>query len=100
MSLTQLMLFQIHLAVLFSTQSHCRAWSLSEHLIQDYKNSDIPSINHVIDIFDWDNSFEGKNVHEQVHFLHKRRSNIFRNYFPNKNVLCDSQIDYETVAIN
>ena len=44
---------------------------LYERLIWDYKNADIPSINRSVDIFDWGNSFEGKNVHEQVHFFNK-----------------------------
>ena len=56
---------------------------LYERLIWDYKNADIPSVNRAIDIFDWGNSFEGKNVHEQVHFFNKTILNIFRNYIPN-----------------
>ena len=60
-----------------------------ERLIWDYKNADIPSINRAIDIFDWGNSFKGKNVHEQVHFFNKTILNIFRNYIPNKTILCN-----------
>ena len=61
---------------------------LYERLIWDYKNADIPSINRAIDIFDWGNSFKGKNVHEQVHFFNKTILNIFQIYIPNKTILC------------
>ena len=64
---------------------------LYERLIWDYKNADIPSINRAIDIFDWGNSFEGKNVHEQVHFINKTILNIFHNYIPNKTILCNDK---------
>ena len=60
-------------------------------LIWDYKNADIPSINLTIDIFDWGNSFEGKNVHKQVHFFNKTILNIFDNYIPNKTILCNDK---------
>ena len=64
---------------------------LYERLIWDYKNADTPSINRAIDIFDWGNSFEGKNVHEQVHFFSKTILNIFHNYIPNKTILCNDE---------
>ena len=64
---------------------------LYERLIWDYKNEDIPSINRAIDIFDRGNSFEGKNVHEQVHFFNKTILNIFHNYISNKNILCNDK---------
>ena len=62
-----------------------------ERLIWDYNNADIPSINRAIDISDWDNSFEGKNVHEQVHFFNKTILNIFHNYIRNKAILCNDK---------
>ena len=62
-----------------------------ESLIWDYKNADIRSINRAIDIFDWCNSFKGKNVHEQVHFFNKTILNIFHNYIPNKTILCNDK---------
>ena len=64
---------------------------LYKRLIWDYKNADIPSINCAIDIFDWGHSFEGKNVHEQVHFFNKTVLNIFHNYVANKTVLCNDK---------
>ena len=64
---------------------------LYERLIWDYKNVDVPSVNRAIDIFDWGNSFEGKDVHEQVHFFNKRILNIFHNYIPNKTILCNDK---------
>ena len=62
-----------------------------ERLIWDYKNADILSINCAIDIFDWGNSFEGKNVYEQVHFFNKTVLNIFHNYITNKTILCNEK---------
>ena len=62
-----------------------------ECLIWDYKNADISSINRAIDIFDWGNSFESKNVHEHVHFFNKTILNIFYNYIPNKTILCKNK---------
>ena len=64
---------------------------LYECLIWDYKDADIPSINRAIEIFDWGNSFKGKNVHEQVHFFNKTIPNIFHNYIPNKTILCNDK---------
>ena len=71
--------------------------SLCERLIRDYKNADNASINRSIEIFDWGNSFEGKNVHELVHFFNKTTLNIFLysyipiNYIPNKAILCNDK---------
>ena len=64
---------------------------LYERFIWDYKNADIPSINRAIDIFDWGNLFKDKNIHEQVHFFDKTILNIFRNYIPNKTILCNNK---------
>ena len=64
---------------------------LYERLFWDYKNADIPSINRVLDIFEWGNSSEGKNVHEQFHFFNKTILNIFHNYIPNKTILCNDK---------
>ena len=64
---------------------------LYERLSWDYKNADIPSINRAIGIFDWGKSFEGINVHEQVHFFNKTILNIFHNYIPNKTILCNDK---------
>ena len=60
---------------------------LYERLIWDYKNADITSINRLVDIFDRGNSFEGKNVHEQVHLFNKTILNIFHNHIPNTTIL-------------
>lgn len=61
--------------------------SLYERLNWDFKNVDIPSINHGIDVFEWGNSFEGINVHEQVHFFNKTILNIFRTISLTKQLL-------------
>ena len=64
---------------------------LYQCLIWDYKNADIPLLNRAINIFDWRNSFEGKNVHEQVYVFNKIILNIFHNYIPNKTILCNDK---------
>ena len=64
---------------------------LYKRLIWDYKNADIPSINRAIDIFNWGNSLESKNVYGQVHFFNKTILNIFHNYIPNKTILCNDK---------
>ena len=64
---------------------------LCERLIWKYKNADILSINHAIDIFDQGNSFEGKNIHEKIHFFNKTILNIFHNYISNKTILCNDK---------
>ena len=52
---------------------------------------DVLSINRAVDIFDWSNSFEGKNVHEQVNFFNKTILNIFSNYILNKTIVCNDK---------
>ena len=60
---------------------------LYERLTWDYKNANIPLINRAIDIFDWGDSFEVENVHEQVHFFSKTMLNIFHNHIHNKTLI-------------
>ena len=57
-----------------------------ECLIWEYQNADIPSINCATDIFDWGNTFKGKNVHEQVYIFNKKILSIFRNYICKKTI--------------
>ena len=58
-----------------------------ERVIWDYKNANIPSINRAIDIFNWGNSFKGKNVHQQVHFFNKTILSNFHYHIPNNTVI-------------
>ena len=39
---------------------------LFERSIWDYKNANEQLINHAVESFNWEKSFEGKNVHDQV----------------------------------
>ena len=81
-----------HDQIIFAKLNHeVEYLSLYERLIWDCKNPDIPSVNRATNIFDWGNSFEGKNVHEQVHFFNKTILNIFHNYIPNKTILCNDK---------
>ena len=43
-------------------------------------------MNRAVDIFDWGNSFESKDVHEQFHFFNKTILNIFHNDIPNNTI--------------
>ena len=60
----QIIFAKLNLKVEYLLLYECSIW--------DYKNADIPSINIVIDIFDWSNPFEGKNVHKQATSLTKQ----------------------------
>ena len=73
------------------TQSQSRVSSFVRAFNLGLQNADIPSINRAFDIFDWGNSFEGKNVHEPIHFFNKTILNIFHNYIPNKTILCNDK---------
>ena len=55
-----------------------------ERLIWDYSKANVEAINLVINRFDWENLFDGKNVNEQVHLFNETILNIFRNFIPNK----------------
>ena len=57
---------------------------LCEHLIYDYKNANEQLINRAIESFNWERSFESKNVHDQVYLFNKLILNIFHNFIPNK----------------
>ena len=65
---------------------------LYEHLIWNYQNAVFhQSINRTVDVFEWGNSYEGINVHEQVHFFNKAILNSFHNHIPHKTIICNDK---------
>ena len=74
-----------HYQIVFSKLNFKVEYSPSyKRLIWDYKNTDTPSINREVDIFDWGNSFESENIHDQVYFFNKIILNIFTALFLTK----------------
>ena len=55
---------------------------LYERLIWDYKYANEQMINRVIERFNWEKSFEGKNAHYQVYLFNKIILNIFKKQPP------------------
>ena len=67
------------------TQSQSRAFIFGLQVCKYY------TTNRAIDIFEWGNSFKGKNVHQQIHFLKKSILNIFHDYISNKTIACNDK---------
>ena len=59
--------------------------------IWDYNRSETDSVNRSVKICDWSYLFSSKNVHKQVELFNKPLLNIFRNFIPNKIILCDDK---------
>ena len=81
----------LNVSIKLNSQNSISKQNMYERLIWDYKIADIQSINWAIDISHWGNSFEGKNLHEQVPFFNKTTLNIFHNYSLNKTILCNDK---------
>ena len=56
-----------------------------------YSRSKTDLINRSIESFDWSKLFKGKNVQGQVELFNKTLLNIFRNFIPNKIIVCDDR---------
>ena len=59
---------------------------LYERLVWDYKK-----FNRRIEIFNWEKLLENKNVHEQLYVFNKTMLNIFHNFIPNENIICNDK---------
>ena len=55
-----------------------------KHLIWDYRNANVKAINSAIKSFNWENAFDGKDIHIQVVFSNETLLNIFSNLIPNR----------------
>ena len=59
--------------------------------IWDYGKAQFDLINKTIENFDWNKLFSGQNIHDQVNLFNTTILNIFRNFIPNKVILCDDK---------
>ena len=64
---------------------------LYERLVWDYKKANIQLLNHTIETFNSEKLLENKNVNEQLHLFNKTMLNIFHNFIPNKNIICNDK---------
>ena len=51
-----------------------------KRLIWDYSNANVEVINSAIESFNWENDFDGKDIHAQVALFNETLLNIFSNY--------------------
>ena len=59
--------------------------------IWDYGKAQFDQINKAIENFDWNKLFSGQDIHDQVNLFNTTILNIFRNFIPNKVILCDDK---------
>ena len=59
--------------------------------IWDYGKAQFDLINKTIENFDWNKLFSGQDIHNQVNLFDTTILNIFRNFIPNKVILCDDK---------
>ena len=64
---------------------------LYKRLVWDYKNTKTV-LNRTIETFKWEKLLENKNVNEQLNLFSKTiLNNIFNNFIPNKNIICNDK---------
>ena len=59
--------------------------------VWDYGKAQVNLINKAIENFDWNELFSGQNIHNQIKLFNTTILNIFRNFIPNKVILCDDK---------
>ena len=64
---------------------------LYERLVWDYKKTNTQLLNRTIETFNWEKLLENKNVNEQLYLFNKTMLNIFHNFIPNKNIICNDK---------
>ena len=52
--------------------------------IWDYRNANVKAINSAIESFNWENAFDGKDIHAQIAFFNETLLNIFSNFIANR----------------
>ena len=65
--------------------------SLYERLVWSYKNINTQLLNRTIKTFNWEKLLENKNVNEQLYLFNETMLNIFHNFIPNKNIICNDK---------
>ena len=64
---------------------------LYEWFVWEYKNSNTQLLNRTTETFNWEKLRENKNVNEQLYLFNKATLNIFHNFIPNKNIICNER---------
>ena len=64
---------------------------LYERIVWDYKKVNTQLLNRTIETFNWEKLLENKNVNEQLYLFNKTMLNIFHNFIPNKNIICNDK---------
>ena len=64
---------------------------LYELLVWHYKKTNTQLLNRTIETFNWEKLRENKNVNEQLYLFNKTMLNIFHNFIPNKNIICNDK---------
>ena len=59
--------------------------------IWNYGKDQFDLINKAIKNFDWNKLFSSQDIHDQVNLFNTTILNIFRNFIPNKVILCDDK---------
>ena len=55
-----------------------------KRLVWAYSNANVEAINLAIESFNWENAFDGKDIHAQVALFNETLLNIFSNFIPNR----------------
>ena len=48
-------------------------------------------LNRTIETFNWEKLLKNKNVNEHLYLFNKTMLNIFQNFIPNKNIICNDK---------
>ena len=64
---------------------------LHEWLVWDYKKTKTQFLNRTTKTFNWEKLLENKNVNERLYLFDKTMLNIFHNFIPNKNIICNDK---------
>ena len=64
---------------------------LYERLAWDNKNIDSQSINNAIEMFNSENFFQNKKIHDQFKLFNETIVNIVSNYIPKKFIVCNDK---------
>ena len=64
---------------------------LYERLVWDYKKTNTQLLNGTTETINWEKLLENKNVNEQLYLFNKTMLNIFHNFIPNNNIICNDK---------
>ena len=55
-----------------------------KRLVWDYRNANVEAINSAVESVNWENAFDGKDIHAQVALFNETLLNIFSNFILNR----------------